>query len=93
MDGWVRTGDLAFGKEIETGRYADRGFLLYADSGTTITMITPSGDEQIPGPEFDEAYQAVGEKTMDGRDYWLMYNCDTEKLGWILKESLHEPNG
>ncbi len=94
MEGWVRTEDLAFGKEIREDRYADRAFLMRANKNDTVTMITPAGEERFPGTEYDSwEFRAVGEKTGDGRDEWLIYNCITEKLGWIPKELLNEPNG
>lgn len=94
LDGWIRTRDLAFGKDINRDHFADIDWTLYAQSGNLITLVTPLGSEQIDGKDYNcETYSVIGEKTIDRQDYWLIYECYTEKPAFLLKDSLIEPHG
>lgn len=94
LEGWVRTEDLAFEDEQYKDRFASLEYSLYANKGDTITLLTPPDSEQIPGAEYDDdRWIHIGEKTIDGQDYWLVYECYLEKPALIPKELLHEWNG
>jgi len=92
LEGWVRTEDLAFGKEAGKVILGEPGYLFCVSE--TVDWITPQGAEQFSGKEYDtDTYMAIGERTFGTAEYWLMYDCYTEKIGLIPKEQLRAPNG
>ena len=94
LDGWIRTEFLAFGTNVNIEHFAGPGWELFAKKEQTITIMTPTGSETVSGADYEEGeHVVIGEETIDGLDYWLVYECYTEQVGFILKEDLHEPVG
>ena len=87
LDGWIPTDQLVFGSdpgaELESG-----SMYLLSATKPELTLITPLSVETFPASEYDfETWLLLGEKTMDGQDCWLLYDCYTEKIGFIAKDS------
>ena len=94
LDGWVRTEYLVFGKAAHEVLNTDPGYFFCADRNGTMTRITPEGEERFPASEFNEdTCLGVGEKADGTGEYWLVYDCDTEKIGFIPKQQLLVPGG
>ena len=95
LDGWIRTEDLAFGRQADTSELADPGY--YMSTGSSLSKEVPlaalSGSEQLAGFEFDgEDCCVIGEGIIKGEEYWLVYDCFKDLTGFILKSNLYEPN-
>ena len=94
MEGWIRTEDLVFGKEADTTILTDPDYDFFANQIGTLTIITPVSSEEIPNSDYDSIiWCVIGEEIIDGQEYWLVYDCYTEQLGFILKSSMNSPRG
>ena len=94
MEGWIRTENLEFREKTDQDRYFTFGLFLYSSRNQAVELVTPLGVEQIPGINCSgETWFVIGEKTIGGREYWLVYDCYTDQIGFVLKTDLAEPNG
>lgn len=58
------------------------------------TLVTPSGSYELYGVNHgEENWFVIGEKTIQGQEYWLMYECYTQEIGFIRKADMGEPLG
>lgn len=94
LDGWVRTENLTFGAAANRVVLADPGYLQRAGGDGEVTWITPWGKERIAAEDYnEETCFAVGERKDGTGEYWLIYDCDADRPGFVPKEQLREPNG
>ena len=92
LDGWIRTENLSFGRSVDGKRPAEVDDGLFARNGSAV-LETPLGSTVIEDyNRYDDIFE-IGEMQKMGRDYWLIYFCDSEKIGFVLKESLRNGNG
>ena len=92
LEGWIRTEDLEFREKADPDHYYQMNPWLYSPRDRSITLVTPLGNEEVSGINDGsfETWFPIGEKTVDGREYWLFYETETEQIGFILKEDLCE---
>ena len=94
LDGWIRTGDLLFPETGNMDLSYGTNYWLYSGKDETVMLVTPVGTEEITGLNHSiDTWFEIGEMVIDGKEYWLMYECYTEKIGFILKEELEEAVG
>ena len=91
LEGWIRTEDLEFREKAKPDHIFRMNPILAARENTAVTLVTPSGSEEIQG--FNRSFEnwfPIGEKTEDGQEYWLVYETLTEQTGFVLKEEVYE---
>ena len=94
LEGWIRTENLIFPEEVDPDQEFPSEIMLYSEQDKPVTLVTPLGNEEIMDFNKDWlTWLVIGEKIVDGQQYWLFWECNTEQVGFVLKEDLYEPKG